>query len=277
MNRSLEVFVMKGKQFLAFGFWEAMVFMIIASTAPVISGGLLSFPPLPGLQQGISSQFRSFVALDYVYYQFFITVMVMAIFVLKVIVFDFAANLEQGIETSYILLPVKRSRLLVPVYLMGVVLPYALASASVFYALYLVHYSVNINAALSVALLDFLPLLFVSSIALLVAMKSRSSLATLGVIVVAFFLLGIFLGENTLFMANTHSIIPLLLLGLLFPAGSAYVYFTFGYIPPGQNLISTPSGFISVFPWLIAGCVLLNALLVALVFWYWGRKFQIAG
>ena len=196
MNRSLEVFAMKAKQFLAFGFWEALVFMIIASTAPVISVGLLSFPPLSGQQRGISSQFQSFITLDSAYYQFFITIIVMAIFVLKVVVFDFAANLEQGIETSYILLPVKRSRLLIPVYLIGVVFPYALASVSVFYALYLVHYPLNLNAALSVALLDFLPLLFVSSIALLVAMKSRSSLATLGVTIVTFFMLGIFLCEK---------------------------------------------------------------------------------
>ena len=85
MNRSLEVFVMKARQFLSFGFWEALVFMIIASTAPVISVGLLSFPPLPGPQQGISSQFQSFIALDYAYYQFFITIIVMAISVLKVV------------------------------------------------------------------------------------------------------------------------------------------------------------------------------------------------
>ncbi len=251
--------------------------MIIASTAPIISGGQLYVPSFQvGYSGSLASQLESLVQLNYVYYQFFITILVMALFVLKVIVFDFGANLEQGIETSYILLPVKRSRLLLPVIFSGVVLPYSVASASVFYALSLVHYPLNAYNALSIALLDFLPLLFISSVSLLMAMKTKSSLLTMGAAIVLFFSLGIFLGMNPEIAYKIHSPAPLLILGVLFPAASMYDYFTFGNIPSWFGIIDTPAKFMAVFPWLIAGSVLLNIALLAAVFWYWGNKFQIS-
>lgn len=271
--------MMKLKQSLSPGIWEVLIFMIIASTAPVINGGEIYVPQIStGISGSNAGQLLSLIQLDYVYYQFFVTVITMAVFVLKVIVFDFGWNLEGGVETSYLLLPVKRSRLLLPIIFSGVVLPYWVASASVFYALALVHFHLNLYSALTVALLDFLPLLLVCSISMLVAMKTKSTVSTLGVAIALFFFLGIFLGLNIDIAYRMHSPAPLLLLGILFPAASMYDYFTFGsFIPGWFGIISTPGRFLSVFPWLVAGSVILNILLLAAVFWYWGHRFQISG
>ncbi len=278
MNRVLEVFIMKARQSLSFGLWEPLLFMIVASPSAMIIGGRLYYPSIPPeLSQGIGPLFQSFLAVDYTYYQFIVTILAMSVFVLKVLVFDFAANLEQEVETSYLLLPVKRSTLLLPILVTGVILPYSVASASVFYALYLVHFPFNAYDALSVALLDFLPLLLVSSVTMLVSMKTKSSVSALGTAILLLFFLGIFLGLNGEITARTHSVIPFMVLGVLFPAASAYDYFFFGYAPSLGGMMSTPAGFMSVFPWLIAGSVVLNVSLLAAVFWYWGRRFQISG
>lgn len=277
MSGGIELFRMKAKQILSYGIWEILVFIIIASGAPLIQGGPAFVPGIPpDLARGLSPGTQSFIGLDYIYYQFVITILAMSIFVLKVLVFDFGTNLEQGIETSYLLLPVKRSRLLLPVYLLGVVLPYAVASASVFYALYLVHMQFTLYNAAAISLLDFLPLLFICSVTLLVTMKSRSSVAALGVAIVMFFSMGLFLGLNQTIVYKTHSFAPLVMLGLLFPAGAVYDFFSFPYALPPSGIFSSAQSFLSIFPWLVAGAVLINIALLVAVFWYWGRRFQIS-
>lgn len=270
---------MKTKQSLTFGSWEALVFIIILSTVPFVLNGSAYTPQFPSnLATGISLNTQNFLLLNFYYYQFIITVATMVIFFLKVVVFDFAANLEQNIETSYLLMPVKRSYLLVPIILLGVVLPYAIASASVFYALYLIGFHFSMSNALYLALLDFLPLMLVSSVSLLIAMKTRSSVATLSTAIILFFILGIFLGLNPLITLKLHSPFPLLILGIFFPAGSAYDFFFNGAQPlPWQGLIDTPSKFMAAFPWLVACSVAINIALLVAVFWYWERKFQVAG
>lgn len=270
---------MKTKQSLAFGSWEPLIFIIMLSTVPYVMNGVAYSPQFPAnLSLGISINTQNFLMLNFYYYQFIITVATMVMFFLKVIVFDFAANLEQNIETSYLLMPVKRSYLLIPVIVIGVILPYAVASASVFYALYLIHFPFSLANAVYLALLDFLPLLFVSSLTLLAAMKTRSSVATLSLSVILFFILGIFLGLNPLIVQKLHSPVPLLILGILFPAGSAYDYFfNFPQVLPWHGIIDTPSKFIAAFPWLIASSVVINIALLVAVFWYWERKFQVAG
>lgn len=270
---------MKAKQSLSYGTWEILVFIIIVSAAPPLLGAPLSSPGL-GLvgPASVSPSIIGFMNLDSMYFSFALTALGMLIFVYKVIVFDFAANIEQGIETSYLMLPVRRSRLLVPVVLAGMILPYCIASATLYYALYLGQFHYTSIDALYMLLLNFLPLMFICAISLLAAMTTRSSLVTLSVALLTSFLLVILVGFTPEFAAKAHSMLPYYLLGLIFPAGSAYTYYnSLGLSYPGPTIQygASLASFYSALPWMALGAAIIDTALMALVFWYWGHRFQI--
>ena len=253
------------KKYYSMGVPEILIFFIILST---ILPGSNALTPTSFYQ--FSKPISSFFSLSLTYYSYSFTALASFLFMEKVIALAFAGLIQNGEMSSYLALPQKKKSILLSTILMGILIPYAVASLSSFFSMYLLGLDYSAMDVLYVSLLYFPVYLLIGLATLLVALLTRNIGPTFLFSFVIILLIGMAGGIGVYFWQNYHNFVPFIIAGIIFPPALLiwYDYLSVN-TPYSGNHAFTGLFFISVYANLAITLVLL-----ALSYWYWTRKFE---